>query len=502
MVNTSSRVVFRVDAGVHIGAGHVMRCLSLATALRAFGSESLFVCRAHDGHLAALIEAQGHPVHLLPRMPDAPRDWLGADWPTDAEQTLHAIDGLAPDWLVVDHYGIDSRWEARVGAAAQRRLVIDDLADRPHDADLLLDQNLQPGPARYAERLPARTRTLLGPRFALLRPQFARLRAARRLPRGQGLQRLLAFAGGSDSTDLLSKVARAWQDLPASRRPRLDLVVGRDSQNLSRLRDLAAGLPDCTLHVQTAEMAALIAAADLMVTAGGSVNWERCCLGVPALVCETAANQHDNVHELSRARTAIALGRAEVLDEATLAAWLARLAARPSMLCRLGERAGRLVDGDGARRVALAMHAHRLALRRASAADAEPAWAWRNAESTRRHFTNPAPIALADHLGWWQSTLADPERALLVAEIVHTPVGVLRLDRRGEAATVSIYLDPQLTGLGLGAQMLLAAKAWAGRELPRVRRLLAVIHPDNRASTTAFAAAGFRAGGEHWTCEV
>jgi UDP-2,4-diacetamido-2,4,6-trideoxy-beta-L-altropyranose hydrolase len=502
MVIENPTIVFRVDAGLPIGSGHLMRCLSLAAALRDLGARSHLVCRAHDGHLGTLVEAQGHTLHLLPRSEVSATQWLGADWATDAAQTLQATAGLRPDWLVVDHYGLDARWEQAVGQAVGQCLAIDDLADRPHAAAWLLDQNLQSRAGRYDGRLPSGARRLLGPRFALLRPEFARLRAVRRSVGSTGLHRVLAFAGGIDATDLLPKVVRAWQQLATAARPRLDLVIGASSPNLEPLRALCAEQPGCTLHVQTDEMAQLMSSCDLMITAAGSVNWERCCLGIPALVCATADNQHGNLRELVRCRTAIGLGDARQLDEPTLTTWLARLSLRPGMLRPMGERAARLVDGLGARRVAIGMLSRSLRLRRATQDDARPALAWRNAESTRRHFTDPRPIDPATHLAWWQATLADPQRALLVAEVGGSPIGVLRLDRDGDAAVVSIYLDPALTGIGLGTQLLKTARRWVAGELPPVRRLLALILPANRASEHAFAEAGFVPGEPYWRCGV
>lgn len=354
------RVAFRVDAAPHIGSGHLMRCLTLADALKTCGCEAHFLGRPLPAALRALVESKRHYWHDVVAANAGPAEvgppahamWLGTTQVDDAAAAAATLATLHPDWLVVDHYALDQCWERQARPLVGRILVIDDLADRPHDADLLLDQNLQSGPARYAGLLPAHCRSLLGPRYALLRPEFARLRAAAGRQAGHGLRRLLAFAGGYDSTDLLPRVVQAWRSLPDQRRPRLDIVVGQDSPNMSRLRELESACTGLTLHVQTTEMAALIAAADLMVTAGGSVNWERCCLGVPALICETAANQHEIVRELARARTAIALDPSETLDEASLAGLLGQLATRPSFLRRLGERASRLVDGRGAQRIA------------------------------------------------------------------------------------------------------------------------------------------------------
>lgn len=494
MVGSDPTTVFRADAGLHIGSGHVMRCLSLAAALRELGGRSHFVCRAHDGHLGALIEAQGHALHLLPH---------STDWGSDAEQTLQAIDGMQPDWLVVDHYGLDARWEQRVGAVAGQCLAIDDLADRPHTAALLLDQNLQSRPGRYVGRLEATARTLIGPRYALLRSEFT-ARRGQRSNRDGRLRQVLATAGGVDQTDLLSKVVAAWATLPSAQRPELALVVGSSSPNLESLRAMSERHAGCTLHMQTDRMADLIDAADLMVTAAGSVNWERCCLGVPALLCATAPNQADNLVQLARSRTAIALGEAASLKVDMLRSMLVRLTERPLLLRRMSRRAAALVDGHGARRVAVAMLAGRLSLCPAKAADAELAWHWRNHESTRRWSIGTEPIPLEAHLGWWQASLVNPERSLLIARIGEIPVGVLRLDHQGPDSTVSIYLDPQLTGLGLGPRLLREGRGWLRSHRPGTRWLLAVIRADNLASAQAFTAAGFRhrASDDLWVCEA
>lgn len=504
MVIGPPTVVFRVDAGVHIGSGHVMRCLALAATLGELGIRSHFVCRAHEGHLGALIEDQGYELHLLPEGEPSMQNWLGTDWASDAEETLEAMHGLKPDWLVVDHYALDARWERCVRAAVGRCLAIDDLADRPHLVDLLLDQNLQSAPYRYDSLVPLSGRKLLGPRYSLLRPEFVRLRRLQHVRARRGLNRILAFAGGNDSTDLLGKVCQAWRGLDAGLRPKLILVVGQNSQNLAQLREFAEGETDCELYIQTSDMAALISSVDLMINAGGSINWERCCLGVPALVCETAANQRDNVRELSRSRTAIALGRAEKLQCGELRRWMRRLADRPALLDQLGRRAASVVDGLGARRVALAMFVQSLELRRAVPADAHAAWIWRNEESTRRYFTDPAPIPLTSHCAWWNETLKDGNRFLLIAEIFGTPVGVLRFDVDQSQATISIYIDPKSTGIGIGTRLLFAGKEWIAAHRPGVTRLVAVIHSENRASISSFTAAGFQANSSsaYWFCHI
>jgi len=149
-------IAFRVDASAHIGAGHVMRCLNLARALRDKGASSCFFCRPHEGNLISLVEQNAFPVVALPapatdRGPGAYKDWVGASPEQDARDSLDALGERKPDWLVADHYGLDAQWERSMRPHVGRIMLIDDLADRLHECDLLLDQNLHAeGARRYA----------------------------------------------------------------------------------------------------------------------------------------------------------------------------------------------------------------------------------------------------------------------------------------------------------------------------------------------------------------
>ena len=504
----SGRVAFRVDGGISTGAGHVVRCLALAERLRSLDWEVHFVCRAHEGHFGAQIAEGGFALHLLPATDASPEQhdraselrWLGASWQHDAAQTAELLAVLRPAWLVVDHYGIDARWEEAQLAHAGQILAIDDLADRPHIANLLVDQNLQPDAHRYRDRVPPACRKLLGPHYALLRSEFA-AQAARARHRGGPVKRILACVGGADPKNVLPTVVAAWAALGPGR-PHLDIAVGAQTPNLARLRELCRAHDDCSLHVEAENMAELVHEADLLFCAGGSINWERCCLGRPAVLTQIASNQADNLRLLTRARTGVSVGDAQQLDADSLTAVMRRVIARPSLLRRLGERSARLVDGRGAVRVAIAMSAESLRLRPATAGDGEAAWAWRNAESTRRYFTDPRPIPLHEHLAWWRGAIAAGDRTLMIAQLGATAVGVVRLDRAPDRFTVSNYVDPALTGLGLGTRIIEAARRWARSRRGGPQHLYATIDERNHASRSAFAAAGFRPVGTEWVCEV
>lgn len=354
------RIVFRVDASVTIGAGHVMRCLTLANALRERGAQPLFVCRPHEGHLCELISARGFDLAVLspPQLGLAGYGaWLGADWQSDAEETRCVLHGLEsrPEWLVADHYALDASWESALRPHVGKLMAIDDLADRPHDSDLLLDQNHHTiGAARYARLAPA-AELLLGPNYALLRSDFAVCRAQLRERTGE-VRKLLVFLGGSDSDDVSSKVLRALAARDGDALA-VDVIAGKSNPHLHALRVHCARI-GARLLTQVDDMAARMADADLAIGATGVATWERAALGLPTLAVSVAENQREiarNAHALGLLRW---LGDEAAIDEAAWSAAIDWACANPEALREQSRSGMKVVDGHGARRVVECMHAH------------------------------------------------------------------------------------------------------------------------------------------------
>lgn len=297
------RVVFRADASVEIGTGHVMRCLTLADALRADGATCRFLCRAHAGHLLELIAARGHeavalPLHETGRLASdsalpAHAHWLGTDWGTDVVDSRAALGGAVVDWLVVDHYALDRHWEAALRPNCRRLFAIDDLADRPHNCDLLLDQNLGRRAEDYRDLLPAGAQTLIGPAYALLRPEFAALRGESLERRAQPeFRQLLITMGGVDKDNATGAVLDALADCTLPADLRITVVLGPQAPALFRVRERATTLPWHTeVRVGVTDMAALMTNADLAIGSGGGGTWERLFMGLPTLVIPIADNQ-------------------------------------------------------------------------------------------------------------------------------------------------------------------------------------------------------------------
>lgn len=500
-----SRFVLRCDASMAIGSGHVMRCATLAARLRERGADVEFACRNLPSFLRERIAAAGaaHVYALPDRSRMAPGDgepalahrgWLGVSQAADAADTLEIVrSGPQPDWLIVDHYALDARWERALRPHVRGILAIDDLADRDHDCDLLLDQNffLDPAP-RYARRLPRAADALLGPRFALLRPEFAATRE-RRTERDGVLRRLFVSFGSFDPANqtslALRAIAAAGLDEVA-----VDVVIGRDNPHRAEIEALCRNRPRCQLHVDAESMAALMAAADLAIGASGATNWERCCLRLPALLVSAAENQYPIARDLAEAGACLFLGRSGEVTGDVIAAALRRVAASPGLARELGARAGALTNGQGARRVTNRLLPEPIRLRAAQPSDCGPMHAWRNAEETRRYAFDPAPIALEVHARWFEQTLRNPEVALLVGERDTGPVGVLRYDLNGGEAKISVYLVPGMQGQGLGTALLVAGTQWLRARHPKVQRIVAGIRADNPASHAAFTNAGFCPG--------
>lgn len=165
--------VFRTDASLDIGTGHVMRCLALAQALRARGATCQFVCRDSPGNLITMVRERGFTVAPLPQSAGGDAGSCDSDWMRDAEQTVAALRGHTAQWMIVDHYALDARWERVVRPVCRQLMVIDDLANRPHECEILLDQNLHSqAEPRYRALTPASCKHLLGPVHALLSSAF------------------------------------------------------------------------------------------------------------------------------------------------------------------------------------------------------------------------------------------------------------------------------------------------------------------------------------------
>lgn len=374
------RIAFRTDASLQMGSGHVMRCLTLADALRAKGAQCHFISRAHPGHLMDVIGQRGYGVSALmapvqsaqntiengAQTEQTPRPnqlwepahaaWLGSAWQADAQETGAVLGSLEIDWLVVDHYALDQRWEDALATHYRQLLVVDDLADRPHRCNLLLDQNLGRQPQDYLGLVSTQCQMLIGPHYALLRPEFAALRpySLQRRQAQPALRQLLITMGGVDQSNATGQVLQALKNCALPQACRISVVMGLTAPWLQNVRELAAQMPWPTeVVVNVNDMAQRMADSDLAIGAAGSTSWERCCLGVPTLMVVLAENQQPSAQAMQTAHAARLIGRIDDFAK-QLPQAIAELI-ESEHCSHMSLNASEVTDGMGVERVLYAM---------------------------------------------------------------------------------------------------------------------------------------------------
>ncbi len=490
-------IAFRVDATAQIGTGHFMRCLTLADELNRHHTQIRFISRGLPEHLQAMLTVRGFELILLKNSPTtrqsdgdlAHSKWLPTSQIEDATETLQALENRVWDRLIVDHYALDARWEKSLRGSTRQIMVIDDLADRPHDCDLLLDQNYYTDmQTRYVGRVPSHCRLLLGPHYALLREEFRRLRPSVQ-PRQGAVKRILIFFGGVDADNYTALAIQALLALEL-KGIGVDVVIGAQHPYRSEIEQMSAAA-GYTCYVQTTRMAELMAQADLAIGAGGSATWERCCLGLPTLSIAIAENQLQQLHDAAEA----GLVYAPQLQGERLH-WMSRhlqgLLENPALRRSLSTAAMDQVDGRGSVRMVSALAVHPIQIRTATERDSQQLFQWRNHPSIRAVSRDSAPLEWSRHQHWLASVLADPQRVLLIGQLGEQPMGVVRFDEELERAEISIYLVPEAGFTGQGRNLLLSAEQWLRSHRPHIQQIRAEVFSTNIASQRLFSGAGYQ----------
>jgi UDP-2,4-diacetamido-2,4,6-trideoxy-beta-L-altropyranose hydrolase len=487
------KIAFRVDASIHIGTGHFMRCLTLADELAHRGALIRFVSRHLPEYLGSIVEARGYELAMLDSAEnDADLDelahahWLGCSQVEDAKDSVKALSDRAWDWLIVDHYALDYRWESKLRQAARRILAIDDIADRQHDCDILLDQNYYADMStRYVGKVPDHCLLLLGLRYALLREEFRQLHEQVG-PRKGAVQRILIFFGGMDADNYTGRAIQVLTDIGVADM-QVDVVIG--AQHPCREAIEAACLSHhFTCHVQTNLMAELMAAADLSIGAGGGATWERCCLGLPAIAICTAENQRKQIVDAASDGLVYAPDLKHQFDR-VIGRHINALIENNCLRQLISRNAMRTVDARGALRVVSRMGCSGIVIRTAKADDSESLFAWRNHPTIRAVSRNSGPINWEEHRRWFASLLTDPNKVLLIGQRDGVPIGVVRFDIQHHQAEVSIYLVPGITGCG--RDLLHSAEMWFAQNRQEINILHADVLGANERSHQLFLSAGY-----------
>ncbi len=357
------KVAIRVDASSQIGVGHLMRCLTLADALKERKAEVTFITRdliesletlvKNHGHRHVKLRNDRHSDNVVERdvMQLAHAHWLPVDWKYDAEQTVACLNRLGQfDWLVVDHYALDAQWENAVETVVQKILVIDDLADRAHSCNLLVDQNsYREYEYRYDNLVPSNCLKLLGASYALLRQEFKSARSSLRKRDGK-ISNILVFFGGGDATNETCKVLHSIKNIGIDQ-VAVSVVVGAANPHVTDIRKLSNQMQNVTVHVDIDYISQLMQDADLSIGAAGSATWERCALGLPSILIALAENQIEIAKSVERLGAGIYLGIFSEVTQESIEMAIRYSFEHPQKISEMSRIAAALVDAEGCQRV-------------------------------------------------------------------------------------------------------------------------------------------------------
>lgn len=343
---------------MQMGTGHVIRCLTLAHALKNLHFKATFVCAALNGNMASYISQEGFecltitPSHTsdLNTKDSSTRDFTISQ-EEDVQKTLEILNDKNVDYMFVDHYGINECWESRVKSKVNSVFVLDDLANRAHNCDIIIDQNLYLDfDQRYEKLVPENCKKLLGPKYALLRPEFRQFRELEKVENNDKVNFLVFFGG----IDLCNETEKAIKGLLETKIPSLTatIVLGKNNPNISKIKTLLKNDPRFKIIVQAQNMAQLMSSADYAIGAGGSTHWERACLGLYSVICSIADNQYLLSSDLDQMKLIKFVGRREDTNSQAYSEAIKSIYKNPSSVKDTQNKLKKAVDGLGAERVA------------------------------------------------------------------------------------------------------------------------------------------------------
>ena len=354
--------IFRVDSSSQIGSGHIVRCLTLAKELNKRDNKCKFICRDHNNNLIKEIEKENFEVITLynsNKLRTAKKNntkhsnyynWIGASWKEDANQTIDVLKSEEVDLLIIDHYGIDQKWEKKIRPYIKKIMVIDDLANRKHYCDLLLDQNLGSSKKRYKNLIPKYSKQLHGPLYALINSNYS-LKRTKLKKRSAKIKRVLIYFGNGEETFKLLKttlIAFSSQDLL---KMKLDIVFNGKFNDLKKLRRLTTKRVKTQIYTNLPNLSSLMSKADLAIGAAGSTSWERCCMGLPTIGVISAENQKFVAKSLNLNGVAIVL-HPSLFSVSKISKTVMSLYNDESYYLRISKKAFSICDGNGSKRVA------------------------------------------------------------------------------------------------------------------------------------------------------
>lgn len=489
------QIYFRVDASADIGVGHVFRCLSLANYFSQIGYQCSFICKHHARGPFSLIESAGYPLYKLPlengfEANDEYSEWLGSSEHWDAQATLD-LNLAKATLLVIDHYGISVKWEAEVANLAEKILVIDDLANRKHQCDYLVDTAIGRAREDYETLVPEHCECLIGPNFSILKQEFSYLRkqAEKKRIKQNQIEHVLVSMGGTDPKKLTLTVLKAVEQLKF--KPNMTVVL---SSSCTWLDELKAYISSCqlswvTLKIDIQDMPQEILNADFAIGAFGVGAIERCYLGLTSLNCVVAENQAYQSQAMIEASLCLACQPDDL--ESSITSIFGRFKSDLiSNLDALSHAGFSTFKVNGIENISQVIHAnqlHALTYVDVNQKHKNLLYYWQTMPDTRKYFHNTQVPSYDDHIQWFEDLLKNQDRRMWILIYDWQPAGYIRLDTLTDhSEEVSIFVASQFRGNKIAYKALNWAKLHT-----KNANLKAKVHSDNQASKSLFLSCGF-----------
>lgn len=479
----------RADASEQLGIGHVMRCLALSEELIKQNHEVIFICKETNPHIARLIKEKGCVLLLMDND-------IFVDVEHESEHVIQLIVGRynvqQEDWLIIDHYSLDINFERNLRKVFTNIMVVDDLADRFHDCDFLLDSSSNVSKRDlYSCLISPSAIQLLGPEYTLLRGEFIETREALSPQDKRGINKIFVCFGGTDPTNETIKTIKALQPI-MNENMQVNVVLGKPNSRIEQwmIRNTSEHMQ---LYIQPSSIAAIMSSCDLAICAGGGMTWERYCLGLPGLVIAVAENQLELAQQGQLLGIDRYIGQSESVQEQDITQIVMQTINYSEWLKEARTKAMDLIDGKGASRVVKLLTEHKrcIELRDVVEDDVFFLWECRNETEARMNSAHTEGVTWDDHLKWVEQTRLNLNRKLMVAWYKSEKIGVVRLDKDNLHAIVSINLAKEHRGKGFAQEILQELERAALRWDRSIRELEAVIKKNNFASIKTFVRAGY-----------
>lgn len=504
------QIAIRVDASSLIGAGHVMRCLTLAKALKKQGARITFLCREYKGNLIERIVQQGFSVLILSSLKN---QFIDYSQKQDSNECLNALkNSQIFDLLIVDHYQLNIHWQKSLSKYYKKLFIIDDLANRQHIGDFLLDQTVSRTIKAYEKLVPHDCQMLLGNPYMLLREEFKNKKnnALNIRLNKKKINHVLITMGGMDSHNVTFMVLKALLTLKIQRNDlRVSVLLTSQALHLPVVSKLAEKYNWITVYIDSSNVAEIMLNADIAIGASGSTAWERCCLALPTLSIIDAENQILVDKSLDNMHACVSLGWYNNITEELIIEQCLMLMKNFTHYKKVASSANKVCDGKGVDRVvdkiletisiqtvtnnidfAISPHDEEkmiVNLRPATMKDCEQVYQWQKQPFLRQYFTVPDIPTFIEHKLWFSKALSSKNHQLYIIYNQGIAVGSLRLDSKKEKSyEISILIEPSSQGKGIGLSAL--------KQLPTIvnsATIIANVHRENKASHKLFISANF-----------